>query len=141
MWLWIGRLLAGLATFKKLFLWLGLAIPFISQIVGWVGRLWNASRNTLLGRLLRMAGVFSVAGALSLYLARLIFQQVGGFFTDVFSGGFAWPTNPFMHSIMGAVNLVIPLPDLLQMLILWLYLSLFTLALRFGKYIVSLTVG
>lgn len=141
MWLWIGRLLAFLGTSKKVFLWLGLALPFVTQIIGWVGRIWGAARNTLLGRLLRMAGLLSVAGTLSLGAAHAIFFLVSEIVQSTSIGEFSWPTEPVIHAIIGAVDLVMPLAFLLDLLVYWVYLSLFLLAIRMGKYILSLTAG
>lgn len=141
MWLWVGRLLAALASGKKFFLWFAAIIPFITRIVGWVGRLWGSVRNTLLGRFLRMSGMLSVAGAVSLAVAQAIFKLVSEIVQATPVGSFSWPVNPLIHGMMGAVDTLIPLSLVLDLLIYWVYLWLFCLAIRLGKYIVSLTVG
>lgn len=141
MWLWVGRLLAALASGRKFFAWFALVIPFLTRIVGWVGRLWGAVRKTLLGRLLRMSGILSVAGAVSLALAQAIFKLVSEIVQATPVGSFTWPSNPVIHGMLGAVDTLIPLTLVLDLLVYWVYLWLFCLAIRLGKYIVSLTVG
>lgn len=141
MWLWVGRLLSALASGRKVFAWFALAIPFLTRIVSWVGRLWGSVRNTLLGRFLRMSGMLAVAGAVSLAMAKGIFTLVSELVQAAFTGSFSWPSNPVIHGMFGAVDTLIPLTLVLDLLTFWVYLWLFCLAVRLGKYIVSLTVG
>lgn len=141
MWLWVGRLLSALASGRKLFVWFAAFIPFLTRIVGWVGRIWSSVRNTHLGRFLRMAGMLSVAGAVSYQLAQALFRLVSELVQYSGVGVFKWPTDPLIHGILGAVDTLIPLVYLMDLLVWWVYLSLFCLAIRLGKYIVSLTVG
>lgn len=141
MWLWVGRLLAALASGRKVFAWFALVIPFLTRIVSWVGRLWGAVRTTLLGRLLRMSGLLSVAGAASLALAQALFKLVAEIVQATPIGSFSWPTTTLIHGMMGAVNTLVPLYLVFNLLIYWVYLWLFCLAIRLGKYIVSLSVG
>lgn len=141
MWLWVGRLLAALASGRKVFAWFALVIPFLTRIVSWVGRLWGAVRTTLLGRFLRMSGMLSVAGAVSLAVAQGIFKLVSELVQATPVGSFTWPSDPVIHGMMGAVDTLIPLSLVLDLLVYWVYLWLFCLAIRLGKYIVSLTVG
>lgn len=141
MWLWVGRLLAALASGRKVFAWFALVIPFLTRIVSWVGRLWGAVRNTLLGRFLRMSGMLSVAGAVSLALAQGVFKLVSEIVQATPVGSFTWPSDPVIHGMMGAVDTLIPLSLVLDLMVYWVYLWLFCLAIRLGKYIVSLTVG
>lgn len=141
MWLWVGRLLAALASGRKVFAWFALVIPFLTRIVSWVGRLWGAVRQTLLGRLLRMSGMLSVAGAVALALAQAIFKLVSEIVQATPVASFTWPSNPVIHGMMGAVDTLIPLTLVLDLMVYWVYLWLFCLAIRLGKYIVSLTVG
>lgn len=141
MWLWVGRLLSALASFRKLFVWLAAIIPFLTRIVGWVGRLWSATRNTLLGRLMRMAGLLSVCGIVSAAVAKALFTIASQIITSTYLGGFAWLGQPFLHSMFGLCNVIFPLPLLFDLLVRWAYVCLFVLAVRLGKYILSLTVG
>lgn len=141
MWLWVGRLLAALASWRKVFSWSALVIPFITRIASWVGRLWGAVRTTLLGRILRMSGMLSVVGSAAYALAQALFRLVSALVQYSGIGSFSWPTDPLIHGILGAVNTLIPLPFFMDLLVWWVYLSLFCLAIRLGKYILSLTVG
>lgn len=140
-WAWVGGLLSFLAGFKKLFLWLAAIVPFLVRIVGWVQRVWQSGRNTLLGRLLRMAGFLSVSALVTVSVANGVFQIVRTLLDNVTSGQFSWPTHPLIHGIIGAVNTVIPLSMMLSLLLVWVYISLFTLCIRLGRWIVSLTSG
>jgi len=140
MWTWLGLLLTFLGSWKKLWIWLLACIPSVTHAFGWVGRLWNAVRNTAFGRLLRMAGMLSVAGALALACTRAVFAIFGELVQST-SIGFSWPSNSFIHSMVGLVNVVFPLDLLLDLLVYWVYASMMILAIRMGKYIISLTIG
>lgn len=140
MWVWVGTLLAALFSWRRAYVWIAATIPVVAHIVGWVGRLWSAGRNTTLGRLLRMAGLLSVSAALSIGITRLIFTWVS-YLIMPFPADFAWPYNPVIHGTMGLVNTLIPLNTVFDLIITWVYFSVFLLTIRLGKYILSLTSG
>jgi len=139
MWRWVLWLLSFLKSWKTLFFWLPGTIDFCSHAFGWVSRLWNGIRNTLIGRLLRMAGFLCVAGSTCVALGRAIFSILAVLID--YPINWSWSFHPFIHSILGAVDCVIPLYLILYLLCLWVYVSLFLLSVRLAKYILSLTVG
>lgn len=141
MWLWVGRLLSALSSGRKFFVWFAAIIPFLTRIAGWVGRLWSSARNTLLGRLLRMAGLLSVCGIVSVAVAKAVFSIANQIITSNYLGSFGWLGNSFIHSMFGLCNVILPLSLLFDLLVRWAYVCLFVLAVRLGKYILSLTVG